>query len=103
MQVLCDPSVERIVLVVHLMHLVEEGVGVEQPVPAVEQHVLKVIDEQDVQRKFLEGREAFEPELDALQVGEVDDHWVNDQLVDDEVLHQFGPDFHPVGSFPGPC
>ena len=103
MQVLCDPSVERIVLVVHLMHLVEECVGVEQPVPAVEQHVLKVIDEQDVQRKFLEGREAFEPELDALQVGEVDDHWVNDQLVDDEVLHQFGPDFHPVGSFPGPC
>lgn len=60
MQILSDPSVKGIVLVMHLMHLIEKGVCVEQPVPAVKQHVLKVIDEQDVQCELFEGGEAFE-------------------------------------------
>lgn len=55
MQVFGHPSVQRIVLVMDLMHLVEEGVGVEESVPAVEQHVFKVIDDQDVQRELFEG------------------------------------------------
>lgn len=45
----------------HLMHLIEEGVGMEQPVPAVKQHVLKVIDEQNVQGELFEGRKPLKP------------------------------------------
>ena len=43
-----------------LMHHIEKGVGMEEPVPAIKQHVLEVIDEQDVQGELFEGGEDLE-------------------------------------------
>ena len=42
------------------MHHIEKGVGMEEPVPAIKQHVLEVIDEQDVQGELFEGGEDLE-------------------------------------------
>ena len=75
----------------------------EQPMPAVKQHVLKVIDEQNVQGELFKWRKALKPKLNALQIGKVDDGWVKDELIDYEVFDQLRSHFYPVGSFPWSC
>lgn len=103
MQVFCHPSVQRIVLVMYFMHLIEEGISMEESVPAVKQHIFKVIDEQNMKRKLFEGGKSLKSEFDSLKIREIDDDRVKDELIDDEIFDQLRPYFYPVSSFPRPC